>query len=394
MRPFDLGQVLQTTEVIKGMRRQGESDKLRDAYLGQRAAQDAAQEKRAATQFSQEQQVQNTRLLHAAAAEIKQNPSAAERWMPQLQQAGLMAPDFDWRSRPPEQLQSEASHLFDSTSAALQALGGEKGGDQETFGQPQEIMLEGKPAVVQVGNRGTLKRIEGASPYNKPRGAGISFTSPDGTEVQIGGDGVPDYGGTQLSKPTRSKLEEVFTNSPANAYALREQLSKYKPEFSTIGGKLKAGVAAAKEQVGMENAPQQQQYLSDFTSWKADTARLLSSYLNQLSGAAISPSEEARLKSGFPNADDGPTQYQAKAQSTMRGFALAQARAAYLLSNPSQSLDSVSLDGMSHIITDEANRLAVALKTGGMDEGRAKQEAIARTRGRYGLDQQQAGAAQ
>jgi hypothetical protein len=138
---------------------------------------------------------------------------------------------------------------------------------------------------------------------------------------------------------------------------------------------------------GMDMAPQQQQYLSDFSSWKADTARLLSQYLNQLSGAAISPTEEARLKSGFPNADDGPTVYRAKAESTMRNFALVQARAAYLLSKPGVKMDSISLEGMSNIIAMEANKLAKSLERGGMDAESAKQKAILDTRARFGLNQ-------
>lgn len=224
--------------------------------------------------------------------------------------------------------------------------------------------------------------VVGAPVYERPR-FGTSVTMPDGTSITIGGDGVPQYGGVGLDKPNHSKLQEAFINAQGNSYALREQLAKYRQEFSTFAGRAKAGVANAKEMVGLENAPQQQQFLNDFTAWKSDTNALLSAYLNQLSGAAISPHEEVRLKGGFPNADDGPTQYKAKAEATMRRFALVQARAAYLLSNPSQSLNSVSLDSMGNIIALEANRLAKSLQSGGMTEEQAKQEALARTHARY-----------
>jgi hypothetical protein len=249
-----------------------------------------------------------------------------------------------------------------------------------------------RPLINTIGPDGRPVRGEdrpGVPVYVPPKGNGISMTMPDGTEVQIGGDGVPNYGGVGLTKPNATKLQEAFLNAQGNAYALREQMAKYRPEFSTMSGRFKAGVANAKEQVGMENAPQQTQFLYDFTSWKSDTSRLLSAYLNQLSGAAISPHEEARLKAGFPNAEDGPTQYQAKALQTMRQFALVQARAAYLLSNPAQSMDSVSLEGMSNIIANEANRLAASLEKGGMAAEQAKAEAIKATRARYGLDNAQ-----
>jgi hypothetical protein len=38
----------------------------------------------------------------------------------------------------------------------------------ETFSGPTDIVMNGRPSVVQVGNRGTVRPIEGASPYNKP----------------------------------------------------------------------------------------------------------------------------------------------------------------------------------------------------------------------------------
>lgn len=374
---LDIGRVMQTAEAIKGMRREGENDRIRNLYMGEQVEQMRSSRYKAADQAKIDAINADWKSVASAAASVEAaaNPKAfAEQNFPQFIQ--------QWDG---EHGQGAWAELDDNT--VRQLASGYKAHAMSRLGempaaQKNEAYTLG-PGQKRFGANGEV--ISEVAP--NPRGNGISLTTPDGTEVQIGGDGVPNYGGSPMSKPTRTKLEEVFTNSQANAYALREQLSKYRPEFSTVGGKLKAGVAAAKEQVGMENAPQQQQFLSDFTSWKADTARLLSSYLNQLSGAAISPAEETRLKAGFPNSDDGPTQYQAKAQSTMRSFALAQARAAYLLSNPAQSLDSVSLDGMSHIITDEANRLAAALKTGGMDEARAKQEAIAKTRARYGMGQ-------
>jgi hypothetical protein len=74
--------------------------------------------------FSQEQQVHNTKMLNAAAAEVAQNPAAASRWLPQLQQAGVLAPNVDISTIPPQQLQQMAKEVFESTSVALQALSG------------------------------------------------------------------------------------------------------------------------------------------------------------------------------------------------------------------------------------------------------------------------------
>ena len=335
-----------------------------------RSAQQAAQAK-----LSAEQQKQFATIMTQAAQYGLQQPNPKafiEQNYPQLAQ--LAGPN--WATADDKKVREELQNAI--------GIYGPLAGIAPP--QPKEPKL-----ITTVGPDGKPVRGEdvvGAPVYERPR-TGISFTSPDGTEVQIGGDGVPNYGGTALSKPTRTKLEDAFNNSQANAYALREQLAKYRPEFSTYAGQFKAGVANVKGKLGMENAPQQQQFLQDFTSWKSDTSRLLSAYLNQLSGAAISPHEETRLKAAFPNTDDGPEEYQAKAQATLRSFALAQARAAYLLSNPAQSLDSVSLERMSSIIAGEANRLAEALKRGGMHEEQAKAEAIKRTRAKFGLEGQQ-----
>lgn len=383
-KTFDLGRVLQTAEAIKGMRREEENDRIRNLYMGQQIdtmkANDAAGQ---ADRAAKAKAIEAQRVYHVADAVFRSDdPLAAIQ---------NLAPDFVEEF---EQSRGAGSFAQMQPDQARQLFGQMReramiaAGIQPKYSNPEPGQQNGQDVFFQTDEQGNPRVVPGIAPRPQ-KNSGISFTSPDGTTVQIGGDGVPQYGGVGLTKPNQNKIQEAFINAQGNAYALREQLAKYRPEFSTFAGKAKAGIANAKEMVGLENAPQQQQFLSDFTSWKSDTSRLLSQYLNQLSGAAISPAEEARLKSGFPNADDGPTEYQAKAQSTMRNFALVQARAAYLLSNPAQALDSVSLESMSNIIAGEANRLAQSFERGGMAPEQAKAEAIKRTRARFGLDNAQ-----
>lgn len=131
---FNLGQLIATAESIKGQRESNLDAKFRREYAGQQAqyaanadARAAAAEGRAATQFSQEQQIQNTKLLNAAATEVAANPQAVTRWLPQLQQAGILQPGVDISAIPPEQLQQAALQLRDSTAQALAALTPEVG---------------------------------------------------------------------------------------------------------------------------------------------------------------------------------------------------------------------------------------------------------------------------
>lgn len=127
---FDLGQTLGLAEHIKGQRREAENDRLKNAYMGEQmksmqASREraAAEESRTATQFSQDQQIANTKMLNTAAAEIMADESAAARWMPQLKQAGILQGEVELTKLAPGQLQAEAKRYFDSTTAALNAAG-------------------------------------------------------------------------------------------------------------------------------------------------------------------------------------------------------------------------------------------------------------------------------
>ncbi len=179
-RPFDLGQVIQTAETIKGMRRQENTDRLRDVFLGEQIQNAqlqrehaSAQAQRAETQFSQEQQIENTKLMNAAASEVAVNPAAAERWMPQLQKAGVISPNIDWRQIPPDQLQAAAKELQASTGAALQALVSpdsrftaeqNRQGRAETFSNQKELAaIQHKYGMEEISARGRVDAEKAAN---------------------------------------------------------------------------------------------------------------------------------------------------------------------------------------------------------------------------------------
>lgn len=177
MQTFDLGHVIQASEAIKAMRRQESSDKLRDVYLqGQIGAQGqardlaAAQEQRAATEFSQEQQIKNTQLLNAASAEIMQSPDPAtvNRWLPQLKQAGVVSQDADISHMDPESVRGLAQHLHQSTAAALQALGM---GTTAKFSNPEPGQMGGKDVFFQTDQAGNVRVIPNISP--RPQKAAV-----------------------------------------------------------------------------------------------------------------------------------------------------------------------------------------------------------------------------
>lgn len=123
--PFDLARIVQNAEALKSMRSNAATEELQRQYLGQRMQNDqaqesraAAQESRSATEFSQEQQLTNTKLLNMAAAEVATNPAAAARWDPIIKAA---IPGWESVKGDPAQIQASARKLYDSTTAALQA---------------------------------------------------------------------------------------------------------------------------------------------------------------------------------------------------------------------------------------------------------------------------------
>lgn len=151
--PFSLGEVYQTGEAIKGMRDQSAMAALQQKYLGQRMTQDAAQEQRATTQFNQEQQLMNTRLLNMAAAEVSQNPTAAQRWDAVLRAA---IPNWEPVQGDPAQIQAAARQLFESTSAALNAFNGADGKDGTKYGVTPQfgVDAQGNPVPIQFNDQG------------------------------------------------------------------------------------------------------------------------------------------------------------------------------------------------------------------------------------------------
>lgn len=125
---FDLGRILQTAEAIKGMRREEENDKLRNAYLGvtmdnakQQGEIARAEEARKQSAFTQDQMWENTRLINVAAKSVAADPSTAAQWLPQLKKAGVVPPDLELGTTSPEQLKAVAQRLAQQTDVALQA---------------------------------------------------------------------------------------------------------------------------------------------------------------------------------------------------------------------------------------------------------------------------------
>lgn len=149
--PFNLGDVLHNAQVIKGMQDNATMAKLQQQYLGQRITNDAAAAQREQTQYDQNQQLMNTKLLNMAAAEVSQNPQAAPRWDKVLKAA---IPDWSGVQGDPAQIQAGAKALFESTSKALQAY---QAGGEPQYGAPYVDAKSG--ATLQSGPGGQVHQV-------------------------------------------------------------------------------------------------------------------------------------------------------------------------------------------------------------------------------------------
>jgi hypothetical protein len=105
----------------------------------------------------------------------------------------------DWATASDDQVRAELNGM--AAKFGVQAGIAPKVQADETFGAPQEMVYQGKPAMVRVGSRGTVQPIEGASPYNKPTAGGAgganesrNFRNIQGLRKEFDGQqAVKDY---------------------------------------------------------------------------------------------------------------------------------------------------------------------------------------------------------
>ncbi len=189
--PFSLASVMQNAEQLKSMKRQSALDDLQAQYLQGQNTRAQSAEGRAQTEFSQEQQVANTRLLNMAAAEVAQNPAAASRWDPIIKAA---IPNWEpIQGGDPAQIQAAAKQLFDSTSRALQAFNAGSGVAQA---KPSALIEQYDRYVAQGGQL----------PFVDPNRSGNDFITQF-AQSQVGAQyGAPtDVPGVGVVQPSRTQ---------------------------------------------------------------------------------------------------------------------------------------------------------------------------------------------
>lgn len=227
----------------------------------------------------------------------------------------------------------------------------------------------------------------GQEPAYAPRGKGMSMTLPDGTVIEMGGDGSK-VGPGDLSKPTINNLQESIITSTNRLDRLNATLSTYRPEFLQARGIANANVTKVKDFLGMSVSPEQRRYLDEYTQFQSAAATDLAATLKEMSGAAVTPQEYARTEKTLPSGTElSPAEFEAKSKVAVKTISRAIMRANWALKNGigvqsvEQLAKAMPLEGIDAVYEKRANQIWQEL--GGTPE--AKAEAIRRANQEFGL---------
>lgn len=310
MQPFDLGQVLMTSEAIKSRRQDRESQRVRDLYFGKRAQQEDTQFQQEQQDRTQQQQLMDMQILHRVVSEVEASPDpvGATRNVvssPQIvevfKRLGIDPAKGLDPNASPEQVKQGASQLRQQLEPFLQQQQQGSLNLEQIVGPDGQAMFVPREAAV------------GQQPYQKP-------------------DAPPAPASEQLvSRQTAPGMMQYFSWNPKtrqltpvgepfkvdNAQKLRpvpQAAAQGIIENRTSIGKIDRALAAAQanqEAFGLQNmlpdaATQRlpgKQYKGGVDA-RAKVADIGSLIIHDRSGAAVTISEFPRLKPFVPQATD------------------------------------------------------------------------------------------
>lgn len=354
---------------------------------------------REAQKFTREQQEENSKWLLGVTEQILQSPdpkATTKMMIPEGKKRGIVPQDYDVNG---VDASFSIDFIKDLNQKARIALGG-----APDPGQLEKVVgPDGKPVNVRRAD------ALGKQPYEKPnnpnsydefvraqkdpqfaqflkeRKGGLSVTLPDGTVISQG----EAFG---LGKPAMNNLGEQYTNAVAGLHRLQTVQATTDPQFLTYVGKAKgmwnSFKSKAPEVMGNLSG-EQKEYLTRYSTWRVNTLDNLNRYIKEITGAAMSAQEAERITKSMPNEDDDEVSFAAKTSAVMKQLSLGAARASYLLANPTQSIDKISLGRMQTIIEGRANDLYTGFMKSGMNENEARSKALAESRKQFGLSNAQ-----
>lgn len=220
---------------------------------------------------------------------------------------------------------------------------------------PREAIVDGRPTFVRE-EEGRMVEVPGATPIR----SGMSLSvGPNGEITLATGEHL-----TAPTTKTANTLQQSVLDSNNGLSRLFGIQASFKPEFLTLGGKVKAGLASIKDRAGLNLSPEEEQFLTEFSTFATNASNNMNRYIKEITGAQMSEPEADRLLKAVPNPEnDGPTQFKAKMDTNIRQLALSRARALHVLREgiDKQPWEVIGLEEMSALIDARVTELEQTL---------------------------------
>jgi hypothetical protein len=169
-----------------------------------------------------------------------------------------------------------------------------------------------------------------------------------------------------LSKPTKSKLEETILSSGDALTRLNTIQSSYKPEYLGIKFRGAQEWSTLKDKFGTLK-PEEKAQLTSFSKYRQNATQNLNQTIKDLTGSAMGVQEAERIISTLPNAGtgifdgDSPTQFESKLNNAVEQTKYAIARKNYSL-NKGLKWENTPLSQMPNVINQRGAQIAQQYK--------------------------------
>jgi hypothetical protein len=178
-------------------------------------------------------------------------------------------------------------------------------------------------------------------------------------------------GNPGMSNPTVNKIQEKQFDTVEQFARLKSIQKSWKPEYQTIETRLGFAWNNLVDKFGSTRksiTPKQREVLSAFYANKSEALNNMNQYIKEITGAAMTIAEAARIKQTQPNPGEGifdgdsPTEFKAKMDANLNITQMALARFSYLTRkgfppNADVLAKELSLDDMPRVIQEETNKI-------------------------------------
>jgi len=330
---FDLGRAYAQATAVQGAQQENQIRGMQIAEL------------KKPKKLTFDELMSNQQIAHAAFTGVAQNPSSAPYWTDVLKKAGVVAPEFDVSTIPPDQLQTLAKQAAQDAGSVLAAL------DPKQYGEKEKELPEWAKDAVTLGidPRDTAKMGEFRQQWLADKEAGANERARLAAETSTANAQLSantSRANAQLSAATAMRGQDISdANADAKLAADAAQLAAPKPtegnyaaanyagrmgeaekklteavytpnakEF-ILASKVMSGGATVAAVANANLSKEAKQYYYAAADW-------VRAKLRKESGASIPPDEmQQEIRTYFPMPNDGPDIIAQKAQARAQALA-------------------------------------------------------------------------